>query len=315
MYLKLTWTDPNVGAHTLNIYRGKAPLDRANLGTPLVTLTNGEVQYDDTTVERGKLYYYVFETVIGSDKAVSPNYPMQASVRRGPGPTDLKYGDYDYGYFGTIASANFINGVELAAKVGLTVGASTAQGPIWHKYVRNNKICFIPEGSIRSTLNWKNLYDAGLVFGVDGPGPYNAGADVNQLKTVTIGPDTFKVRLMNGYSDDYTKFCQDNVIIGEPVEAFTCEWDDFVYPIYQYVPTAQRMVNVANKALADLRLDSQYWAWCQERAGGAAGTHGVVRGSNSATRLGVSARTTQGAWNVSPSANHCWWPVLELIEQ
>lgn len=311
MFIKLTWDNPNTGAVTINIYRGDTPLDRSNLGTPIATLTNGELEYTDNTVVFGNTYYYVLETVLNSEKVSTLNYITRAATRRGPGPGELAIGDYDYGYFGTISSLDFIDGISLALKVGLTAGAATASSyPTWHKYVRNNKVCFIPEGSLRSTLNWKNIYDAGLVFGVDGPGPYNAGADVNQLKTVQIGPDTFKVRLMRGYNDDDSVLAPVNTI-NEPIEAFTCEWDDFVYPISKYVPTAQRMVNVANNTNNQLRLLAQYYNWCQEKTTNS--VYMVTRGASIEVRAGITARGCN-AYSITPNTPHGWWPVLELIE-
>jgi hypothetical protein len=310
MYTQLNWENPNVVAVTVKIYRGDAPLDRANLANPIATLSNGETTYKDTTVVRGQLYYYVFETTSPTDRVVSPNYPIRAVPRRGPGSNVLVQGDYNYGYFGSMASSQFTNANELRAKVGLTLGTSINVTPKWHKFARNGKILIIPEGVISTTVSWKQLYDLGLVFGVDGPGPYNAGAPVGQGVTVKIGPDTFRVRLMRGYSDDdYTAFAA-NTSVPEPIESFLCEWDDLVYPLVTYVPTVQRMANVAAVGPNQLSLPSS-GAHVQEKGISAGSQVNVVRGSGAASRAGVA---TRNGFTYTNTANVGWWPVLELIE-
>lgn len=310
MYLQLKFNNPTAGS-TVNIYRGDAELDRTNLSNPVATLSNGETTWRDNNVVRGKFYYYVFETVLGTDKISTINFRIQATVRRGAGPSAIQVGDTDYGYFGSIESSEFINPSDLAGKVGFSAGTQTTNVVTWHKFIRNGKVLYIPNGTIRQSIGWKSLYDAGLVFGVDGPGPYNAGADVNQKKTVTIGPDTYMVRLMRGYNDDYTVFAS-TTSVNEPIEPFTCEWDDLVYPLYQYVPVAQRMANVASYTREQLRLQNQYANWVQEKATSAASSSALRRGAPAVGRNAVATRT--GDSYAAAGTPYGWWPVLELIE-
>jgi len=310
MYLQLKFNNPTPGS-TVNIYRGDAELDRANLSNPVATLSNGETTWRDNNVVRGKFYYYVFETVLGTDKVSTINFRIQATVRRGAGPSAIQMGDGDYGYYGSIESSEFINGTDLAGRLGFSGGASTTNVITWHKWVRNGKILYVPNGPLRSAISWKMLYEAGLVFGVDGPGPYNAqSGDFNQKKTVTIGPDTYLVRLMRGYNDDYSVF-PPGTTVNEPMEAFTCEWDDLLYPLYQFVPAAQRMANVASYTREQMRLQNQYANWVQEKPI-ASGSQAIRRGNAVTGRGSLSTRvpdTLTGA-----GSPYGWWPVLELIE-
>lgn len=312
MYNRLKWANPNGNLQTtVKIYRGDAPLDRNNLTalTPIATLTAGETEFNDPNVIQGNTYYYVFETIGTDDRVPSANYPITAIPRRGPGSGNLVAGDYNYGYFGSLTSSVFINTADLRAAVGTALGVAQNASPVWHKYARNGKVIYVPEGSLASGTSWTSIYNAGLVFGVDGPGPYNAGgADVNQKRQVTIGPDTYWVRLMRGYNDDYAVTPLAGSI-AEPIEAFSCEWDDFVYPLGLYVPTTQRMANIAAFTSAQLGLNS-LGAWVQERV---SGSNPLTRGDSTASRQGLAKRVTTNAITANASGL-TWWPVLELIE-
>lgn len=311
MYNKLTWTNPNGATPiTVNIYRGVAPLDRANLTSPIVSLTAGETTYTDNTALRGVTYYYVFETISATDRTVSQNYPITTIPRRGAGPNTLQAGDYNYGYFGSIVSASFINANALRTAVNFSLGTVVAVSPKWHKYARNGKVLFIPEQPLTNgSLTWKQLYDAGLVFGTGDNGPYNAGANFLQNAQVTIGPDTYRVRLMRGYNDDYNVFAP-AATTPEPVEAFTCEWDDLIYPLCVLVPTVQRMSNRASLTTAQLNGVGGYVIAVQEKPTNAASTSHLYRGTASGLRAGITQRQSTPYSNASMS----WWPVLELIE-
>lgn len=314
MYTKLKWDNSN-GANpvTVKIYRSNTDIDRNNLAalTPIATLTGGELEYNDTTVVQGQLYYYAFETSNANDKSVSQVYPIRAVPRRGPGNSQLLVGDYNYGYFGSIPSNQFINTIELRNAVGLTAGNVNNGNltPKWHKFARNGKILMIPEGYLVSTITWKQLYDAGLVYGVDGPGFGNAGVDVNQKRQVTIGADTFWVRLMRGYNDDPAVYPPTGSVVPEPNEGFTCEWDDLVYPLCVYCPVVQRMANVGSFTPAAL-IGSSQGIWVQEKTVNAAGTSAVSRGTAVASRAGVASRSVFTYGTNTPY----WWPVLELID-
>jgi hypothetical protein len=316
MYNKLTWTNPNGATPiTVNIYRGTSAIDRANLTGLLVSLTAGETTYTDSTVLRGTTYYYVFETISATDRTVSPNYQIVTVPRRGAGPNTLKAGDYNYGYFGSIASASFININALRTAVNFLSGTVQNVSPKWHKFARNGKVIYVPEQLPVSGVGWTALYNAGLVFGSNDNGPYNAGANVNQNAQVTIGADTYRVRLMRGYNDDYGVFPPTGNV-AEPVETFTCEYDDLMYPISVWVPTVQRMANQANNTLTTMGYSAASMAYgilTQEKVTSGAATQSLVRGSNvTGTRDGLTRRNI-GAITITQSIS-CWWPVLELIE-
>lgn len=311
MYIKLKWTNLNSGSFTTNIYRSTSPIDRANLGTPLATLTAGESEYQDDVVVRGTTYYYVFETLNAGDRSVSINYAFKAVPRRGAGPNDIVVGDYEYGYFGTLISADFIGTAELMAKVGLTGATIVNAAPLWHKYARKGKVLFVPSKGLASGVAWSALYNAGIVYGVDANnkgGQYVPTPGVNQLRKITIGSDQYIVRLTTGYSDNPLDTVP-NISASEPTDEFLNEWDDLIYPLHVTTPNKQRMVNIAAMSTSDMGLTGQYSVWVQELA---AVTLAAARGANNTGRTGVANRQCFGV--TSNGSAQTWWPVLELVE-
>lgn len=102
----------------------------------------------------------------------------------GPGPIYLVAGNSEIGYFGRVSSAELMTYV--AYRNNLTATAwtmGTDKG--WLKFMYKGKVLFISQGwTFKAT--WNQLYAAGGVYGVDGPGTYPATTPVNQYKPVTI---------------------------------------------------------------------------------------------------------------------------------
>lgn len=312
MDINLTWTNLNTGSFTTNIYRGTAPLDRNALANPIASLTNGESAFTATGLTRDVVYYFVFETVIGNSKVSSQNIPIRAVPRKGPGPSTLQFGDFTFGYYGTLTSGEFINGADLRIACGFTAGVLTQGGPVWHKFIRNSKTCYVPNGPICGNVSWKMLYDLGLVYGVDGPGISNAGANINQNVILTINSERFRVRLMTGVSDNLTDYPATGSVTEAP-DLFPNEWRDFVYPLSMYTPDGQRMVNLQQGTPADLSMNvtgTTGGSLIQDRAAAGNTANSFSRGNSGATRSGISARNSVGY----TAAAYGWWPVLELVQ-
>lgn len=310
----LKWKNRNVLPFTVKIYRGTSPLDRSNLTNPIATLTNGETTYEDT-VARGSTNYYVIETTKGSDKASTQNIAIQALPRRGPGPLTLKQGDYNYGYFGSFPSREFMTTTQLLTALNVSISgiASLQQdSPMWHKWVRNGKIMIIPNGPLTRAATWKWAYDNGLVFGVDGPGPSNAGANVNQLKTVTFNGSTFKVRLMTCYDDNLSNI-PPSTGDTEALYTFPNDFVDLVYPLVDWCPTVQRMANVQQQTRAQMGMTGTAGTsyMCQERV---ASGNCYIAGAGAESRSCVAQRGNGVIAGTTTSNTYGWWPVLELIE-
>lgn len=203
MRVRLRWTDQNTVPHSTKIYRSDTEPTSNPTGQPLVTLTNGETVWDDTTVVRGNTYWYTFVVTNGSYTAVSVPVQVTASPRTGPGAQELIWGDQDWGWYGTLAETALISNTRLHAQLYAPFGAANVvSNQVWHKMIRNGKTLFVPRMAVATSVVWRVLYQKGLIFGVDGPGPQNGGyPDVNQMTTIQIGGDEFIVRLPTGFDD------------------------------------------------------------------------------------------------------------------
>lgn len=309
MNLKLIWTDINTVGVTLNIYRSDTPIDTAALPAAVATITDGSEEWIDTTAVRGRYYYYVFETISANDRVVSTNYRIQAVPRFGPGPSELKYGDYNYGYFGSVPSSDFINTANLRAAVGFTAGTSPTVAPTWHKYARNGIIYFVPNTCLGASVQWTQIYLAGIMFGITGNGPHRNGAALtNQRKTVQIGADTYIVRCMKGYSDDATRIVP-VATVNEPVE-YSNEWNDFVLPLCKFVPNGQRLVNIGTQTVQETLPGpwNGYTGAAIQELSDTGGQPVIRRGSSAETRTGIAQRVC------NTDAYLCsWYPILELV--
>lgn len=310
MYIDLTWVNLNNVNVTLNIYKGNDPLDRDLLPEePVAVIADGKTSWRDHNVELGKTYYYVFETISDTDTHVSVNYPIRAINRRGIGPQDIVDGDANLGYFGTVSSGQFITTNELKEKVGLDDGAVNQPFPIWHKFIRNNKVLFIPHTPIMQSLSFNHLWNANVVYGNEvAPNPFIAGGK----KVVTIGADQYIVRLMTGYRDDsYEEWDADLDSANE--------FSDLIYPLAHSVMKKQKLNNIFTNGIkfTEFFPGGNAQVLTQEAVSGTLVTsRGVSK--TSANDDGTTDMRTYydgGAVNFNrTTASYRWWPVLELIE-
>jgi len=260
---------------------------------------------------RGTTYYYVFETTTATDRSVSQNQRVVATNRRGGGPQVLLQGDMEYGYFGEMLTAEFIDTTTLRTLLGMSIGVVVQTSPVWEKYARKGKILIIPKGPLVANISWLQLYNLGLVYGTDdnGKGTFIPTPTVNQKRTVKIGPDTYLVRLMTGYSDNVADIPSATENTNDPADALVCEWEDLVYPLCQYTPIKQRTANFQNYTLQALLLNSYFNSVVQERC---SATVNIVRGTNVTTdRSGVAKRFNFLSTSTTSTG---WWPVFELVE-
>lgn len=315
MHIDLYWANLNSDQVTLEIFRGDAPLTETDIdeGTPIATFTEGEEQYRDTDVEAGKTYYYVFVTSNEDDRTISVNNPIVAINQRGIGPQTVIDGDLTLGYMGEVESSRLINTQELVNIMEMD-GVSIANPfPTWHKFVRDNKVHWVPNAPLASNVGFNWLYDQGLVYGIetDGTNPHVSGTE--QMRTIKIGLDTYIVRLMTGIVDGNWEEL-------DRTAYYDNEFSDFVFPLMHSVPGTQKLNNVMlnGQYIRDVfGLNANQKILVQEPINA---TTCVTRGygnnvydyaadytSYYETRTYTTNRTTR-------DTNHLWWPVLELIE-
>jgi hypothetical protein len=158
----------------------------------------------------------------------------------GVGPTQLTYDFHtDTGYFGTVSSAEFISGSALASSIGLTSGTAINDTTDWLKFYWHGQIHYIPMKPLRHSASWDHIYDRGAVYGVSSMGLFGKGTvapSVVQNREVTIGTDTFRVKLLkgaeNGDVDGSTSFP------AADESGRNSEYNDLIYRVHQDVPSS-----------------------------------------------------------------------------
>ena len=96
-----------------------------------------------------------------------------------PGPSELKGGDWDCGYFGapttaemgtitgtgTSADGQPITAKSLATATSFTAGYWQNNDIIWHKFVFKGEIIYVAQKPVRQNVTYKMLADLGLILG------------------------------------------------------------------------------------------------------------------------------------------------------
>lgn len=216
-----------------------------------------------------------------------------------PGPTTLRGGNLQAGFYGECPTSEFITGDELASMIGLTAGISQFSSEPWLKFSYMGKIEFVAKKPFRYNISWDNINAANAVFG---------------NRTIKIGEHTYKIRLMKGKTEGKQS---DRSSYGGDI-CKGSEWNKLMLPIHQKAPsrwTYQKNVNspTANWNVgytdADLVTHSSNgngsFSWCQEY--GESTSYRLLRG-----RSGVSSSfSTDSSYEYT---NFGWRPVLELVE-
>lgn len=338
MALKLSWANPNKAATAIRIYRKDTDFDSSTLPAPLASIGPTETAYIDTTAVEGKTYYYIVGTVSAVDEVFTASQKITVTDNRGVGPGILVGGDNLLGYFGQIPTEDFVNSsVLLAAAASVTGIPNALQTPAWHKFIRNGKILYLPDQIMGST-DWRYLYQAGFVFGVDANGPPGAVLTgvtaTNQLRTFVFKGKTYKIRLLRGWSDgpetDITAYNGAAANHDNIANTKDNEFNDLVYALNMYTPNKQRTPNFFNLAWekwvgqpttnwsdtsALNALIAAYRITCQERWPNgnvlSRGQREVTWGPNASphTRAHVS-----NAAAAAYTQSMYWLPVLELVD-
>ena len=198
----LNWTNANPAATGIRVYRDTKAIVKTALPAVYATLPGTATSFEDNNIVRGTTYYYMLEVYLGTDSIFSSSISMLADRYTGPGYPYVVTGDVDVGFCGLTRASDLISWNAFLAWAnipGTSVSGTTVDNQWWVKFAYRGKILFIPFAPI-ATGSWRNIYAAGLVYGVDGPGPrdYNTYAAVNQLRTIVINNTRYKVRLMTG---------------------------------------------------------------------------------------------------------------------
>ena len=243
---------------------------------------------------------------------------------------NLSRGDIaNAGFYGLIPSSDFISGDALASALGITQGNSQYSDTSWLKFSFDGKTLITPMKTIRHSVSWDAIYNAGAVYGtgedisageqwmLDNDENYSESDRVEQNATVSINGKTYKVRLMRGAGDDPTDSYDDSDRGSLGPEN---EWNALMLPIHEKAKTGNWNypdhvpASVDDWAIyfsdADLLTHEDFgngsFSWCQETLDTETSSR-VCRG-----RFGVSTLTSSPSSRTSPGRG--WRPVLELVE-
>lgn len=212
----------------------------------------------------------------------------------GPGGKVIIGGNSQSGFLGEVSAYELVDGLTLASMVGLSAGTDINSSGPWLKFVHKGKILFVAKKPLKYGISWNELYNNGLVYGVDGPGdfPPDLSNPVNQNTIVTIGEYAFKVRLLTGLEE------HDSTTPGG-------EWNDLIYPIHVDDPLKRGWYDYGNTDLMIGNPSAQgRRTWVQEHQGATAYT----RGASNLTTLDLYNRGNNTLY-------YGWRPVLELVRE
>lgn len=166
--------------------------------------TTTESTYTDATVERNRVYWYRLRAVKGADASDSVVFPLGYFPTTGPGPSDLKRGTWEFGYFGEVLPAD----VATFADLTVASGASAATGALtmYHKWVVNGRIVFFPNVPYHNNItipNCKTLIPAVNVT-LDNMLQISNGDNIFAVRTPTISNNVFNTVAITPAAGDDT---------------------------------------------------------------------------------------------------------------
>lgn len=296
MAIRLLLKNNNINPVDLKVYRSDTEIKPDALPTPLMTMnqvTGDPIIVNDTTAVQDQFYHYMFHIIGAKDSQLSRDFYLQATETRGEGKSKILIGDVNLGYMDNILSDALIGPADLIAAFGITTGTINTGMTTWYKFVRNNKVLYVPNQHISYGITYTALLNAGLLDG---------------SKTVTIKGNTYKVRVPKGWDDSASPqpYPADSSSIDQDTLTVVNEFNDLMYPFLDYTPNGQRLPNMLQQAYTVHRVAS-YPVICQER--NTAGTQAMHRGQNSNSRQAFTQ-----ARSLSVNTSGVWWPILELVE-
>lgn len=204
MAIKLKWDAVTTQGASILVYRALVPITYDNIPTALATLAGSAVEYSDASATIYVPYYYSIGVKVGDEISLTPVGWVIDMPSNGPGGKTVLCGDAHRGFMGKLTTTEFIAPQVLLDACGISAATvNTATTNFWMKFVHDGKIKYIytahiavGNGTAGTGVSWNALYNAGMVYGINGPGtvPSDLTA-VNQNKTIVIGANSYRVRL------------------------------------------------------------------------------------------------------------------------
>lgn len=274
----ITWTNPNPDADGIRIYRSLEPFGKESLPAVHATIAGDADGYEDPDVMADQIYYYLFEQFKGSETYFTRQHYL------------LTYRDGQASAFlGEVSASELINGFDLAARIGLTVGTAQHDDEPWLKFIHQGKVLYIAKKPYRHNLSWDAIHAQGAVFGTG-------------VSVVEINGATYRCRLLTGANEDPTTAAAGT----NPAGTEDSEWNRLLYPVHVDDPEGRAWAQYTD---ADLHTRSTHgngaYSWCQETNATNAAQR-VFRGSSGVLDFSFTSSSNS-------STLYGWRPVLELI--
>ena len=131
-------------------------------------------------------------------------------------------GNSKAGFYGFVQPSDFgeiednpegsktFNGDNLALAVGISQGTSQYSDISWMKFSWNGKILFVPVKTLRYSISWNAIYNAGAVYGDDSVGICPPNGRVGTELSVQASDNSINI---NTATDD--GFLRSNAVLGE----------------------------------------------------------------------------------------------------
>jgi len=217
----------------------------------------------------------------------------------GPGPKTLKFGTSDLGYFGEAGYDEIFNLSELRRQTNFWAGTDNSPNPAWIKMFVSGKVIYFPTQPLAISVNWNQLYAAGLIYGTDNTGVVPGSPAVNQLVYVTKNEYSFKVRCFKSQDADPANHGGLEAI-GTSAILKAAEWGRVISAIVSPRQTGYTGDNWALYPYNLFILGSSGLGISQN-----------TRQADMTSNLGIN--NVQVGLTAKAAASYSWLPVLELV--
>ncbi|WP_174834450.1 hypothetical protein, partial [Staphylococcus aureus] len=139
----------------MQVYRSYDPIDPNYLPDPLFTAPSGVLFYDDTSVEEGRIVWYLSRYVSNDIVRYSSQYCTIQLAYTGPttvtGVVDnIIRGNAERGRMGTLDKELFPTPEEIVAEIGSAFVFEETTDYRMEKVISNGKVLFVPTKAIIS---------------------------------------------------------------------------------------------------------------------------------------------------------------------
>ena len=220
-----------------------------------------------------------------------------------PGERKLLKGTMDAGWFGEVASNDFISGDALANMLGITAGTSQYSNEPWLKFAYEGDVYLIAKKTFRHSISWDQINAANAVYG-----------DTK----ITIKGKSYEVMIPRGTGKDVQPNPKTMIAGYDGNANHKSMWNTLMLPIHAKAPSSWAYPNNVKSPTDnwgcsysdnDLQTNSSAgngsYTWCQETVGNNA-SYRLLRGFG-----GVSYSYCSYSGDTGSGVG--WRPVLKIV--